>query len=247
MRVIPVIDLKGGLVVHGVAGDRSRYRPVVSVLAADPSPRSIAIAFANALGADEVYVADLDAIAGQEPDWASYEQIAAAGLRLWVDAGIGEPGRARQVARGAATRVPSAGLIVGFESVDDPVQLPSIHAELNPSATMFSLDLQRGEPLTRSPAWRSATPREIADRAVDVGFHRLLVLDLASVGVDRGPASAALCRELRDAYPQLELLTGGGVRSVGDLRHLAASGCDAVLVASALHDGRLTAADLAAV
>jgi phosphoribosylformimino-5-aminoimidazole carboxamide ribotide isomerase len=56
-----------------------------------------------------------------------------------------------------------------------------------------------------------------------------------------------LCRELRGVYPQLELLTGGGVRNVGDLRQLVASGCDAVLVASALHDGRLSAADLAAV
>jgi phosphoribosylformimino-5-aminoimidazole carboxamide ribotide isomerase len=55
----------------------------------------------------------------------------------------------------------------------------------------------------------------------------------------------AVSFELRDAYSQIELLTGGGVRNVGDLRHLAASGCDAVLVASALHDGRLTAADLA--
>ena len=246
MRVIPVIDLKGGLVVRGVAGERSRYRPVVSVLAADPSPGSIAAAFANTLGVREVYVADLDAIAGQEPDWAAYERIAAAGLRLWVDAGIGEAGRARQMARWAATVVPSAGLVVGFESVDDPAQLPSIHAALNPHAGVFSLDLRNGEPLTRSPAWRAATPREIADQAVAVGFRRLLVLDLASVGVDRGPASAGLCRELRHAYPQLELLTGGGVRNVGDLRHLSASGCDAVLVASALHDGRLKAADLAA-
>jgi len=40
---------------------------------------------------------------------------------------------------------------------------------------------------------------------------------------------------------------GGGVRGAEDLRSVAASGCDAVLVASALHDGRLTAADLAAV
>ena len=247
MRVIPVIDLKGGLVVRGVAGDRSRYRPVVSVLAADPSPGSIAAAFANALGVEEVYVADLDAIAGREPDWAAYEQIAAAGLRLWVDAGIGEAGRARQMAHWASTRVPSAGLVVGFESVDDPAELPSIQAALNPDASMFSLDLRNGEPLTHSPVWRSATPREIADHAVAVGFRRLLVLDLASVGVDRGPASAGLCRELRDAYSQIELLTGGGVRNVGDLRHLAASGCDAVLVASALHDGRLTAADLASI
>jgi phosphoribosylformimino-5-aminoimidazole carboxamide ribotide isomerase len=247
MRVIPVIDLKGGLVVRGVAGDRSRYRPVVSMLAADPSPGSIAAAFANALGVEEVYVADLDAIAGREPDWAAYEQIAAAGLRLWVDAGIGESGRARQMAHWASTRVPTAGLVVGFESLDDPARLASIQAALNPDASMFSLDLRNGEPLTHLPVWRSATPREIADHALSVGFRRLLVLDLASVGVDRGPASAGLCRELRDAYSQIELLTGGGVRNVGDLRYLAASGCDAVLVASALHDGRLTAADLASI
>jgi phosphoribosylformimino-5-aminoimidazole carboxamide ribotide isomerase len=218
---------------------------VVSVLTADPSPGSIAAAFADALNAGEVYVADLDAIAGREPDWTAYERIAAAGLRLWIDAGIGDAGRARQMAHWAATRAPSAGLVVGFESVDDPAELPSIHAALNPHDSMFSLDLHNGEPLTRSPAGQSATPREIADRAIAVGFRRLLVLDLASVGVDGGPASAGLCRELRDAYAQLELLTGGGVRNVDDLRHLAASGCDAVLVASALHDGRLTAADLA--
>jgi phosphoribosylformimino-5-aminoimidazole carboxamide ribotide isomerase len=247
MRVIPVIDLKGGLVVRGVAGERSRYQPVVSMLSTDPRPGSIAAAFANTLGSREVYVADLDAIAGQEPDWAAYEQIATAGLRLWVDAGIGEADRARQMAHWAATRVPSAGLVVGFESVDDPAQLALIHAALSPHTSMFSLDLQNGEPLTRSPAWRSAAPRDIADRVVDAGFRRLLVLDLSSVGVNQGPTSARLCRELRDTYSQIELLTGGGVRSVSDLRHLAASGCDAVLVASALHDGRLTAVDLAAV
>ena len=62
MRVIPVIDLMGGHVVRGVAGERSRYRPVVSLLAQDAAPRSVAQAFAQRLGAREVYVADLDAI-----------------------------------------------------------------------------------------------------------------------------------------------------------------------------------------
>jgi len=245
MRVIPVIDLKGGQVVRGIAGDRSRYRPVVSMLAAGSSPPGIASAFAR-LGAAEVYVADLDAIAGREPDWAAYEQIAAAGLGLWVDAGIGELGRAREMARWATSRASSARVVVGLESVDEPAQLSAICAGLPPQAGVFSLDLCRGKPLARSAAWRSATPREIAAAAVAAGFQRLLVLDLASVGVGQGPASAGLCRALRDAHPQIELLTGGGVRGVADLHALAASGNDAVLVASALHDGRLTAADLAA-
>jgi phosphoribosylformimino-5-aminoimidazole carboxamide ribotide isomerase len=41
------------------------------------------------------------------------------------------------------------------------------------------------------------------------------------------------------------VLAGGGVRDLDDLRQLAEFGCDGALVASALHDGRLTAADVA--
>jgi phosphoribosylformimino-5-aminoimidazole carboxamide ribotide isomerase len=85
------------------------------------------------------------------------------------------------------------------------------------------------------------TARQIADFAVQVGFRRLLVLDLAAVGVNRGPIGDLLCRELREAHPDIELITGGGVRDVEDLQRLASWGCDAALVASALHDGRLTA------
>ncbi|MEX2558660.1 MAG: HisA/HisF-related TIM barrel protein, partial [Pirellulales bacterium] len=64
-------------------------------------------------------------------------------------------------------------------------------------------------------------------------------------GMDAGVAALALCRELRQRHQQLELVSGGGVRGLQDLRALAEAGCDAALVASALHDGRLTAGDLA--
>jgi phosphoribosylformimino-5-aminoimidazole carboxamide ribotide isomerase len=72
------------------------------------------------------------------------------------------------------------------------------------------------------------------------------VLDLAGVGMDAGVAALALCRQLRQKHPQLELISGGGVRGREDLHALAEAGCNAALVASALHDGRLTAGDLAA-
>jgi phosphoribosylformimino-5-aminoimidazole carboxamide ribotide isomerase len=42
------------------------------------------------------------------------------------------------------------------------------------------------------------------------------------------------------------LLAGGGVRGLKDLESLAGCGCDGALVATALHDGRLGAADLMA-
>lgn len=270
MRIIPVMDLMNGQVVRGVAGDRSRYRPIVSVLAPDALPRSIALGFVQRLGPREVYVADLDAIAGREPDRDAYQQVIAAGLQPLVDAGLGDIVRARQLADWAAACPSSAGLVVGLESVQEPALLPAIHDIVAPHRCVFSLDLRAGKPVTagagqafrretptrsatrlpgrfatklpKGTGWESLTARQIADFAVQVGFRRLLVLDLAAVGVNRGPVSDALCRELRAVYPDIELLTGGGVRDVQDLRQLARWGCDAALVASALHDGRLTTA-----
>ena len=82
MQIIPVIDLKNGLVVRGVAGRRELYRPVESVLNCEATPRSVANAFASNLGFRNTYVADLDAIAGIEPNWEAYDSIGAAALQL---------------------------------------------------------------------------------------------------------------------------------------------------------------------
>ena len=64
MRVIPVIDLKRGVAVHAVRGDRERYRPLRSRIAAGSDPVELTRAVRKRFGFDELYVADLDAIAG---------------------------------------------------------------------------------------------------------------------------------------------------------------------------------------
>src|SRR4051812_49206902 len=98
MLIIPVIDLQHSQVVRGVAGRRSEYRPIESQLTADTSPAGIARAFAD-LGFKTVYVADLDAIAGVEPNIAAYQQITSAGLALWIDAGLRSADEAAILAR----------------------------------------------------------------------------------------------------------------------------------------------------
>src|SRR5262245_25823594 len=64
MRVIPVLDLKGGQAVHAVRGQRQTYAPVETVLATSADPVVLGRAFVERLGARECYVADLDAITG---------------------------------------------------------------------------------------------------------------------------------------------------------------------------------------
>ena len=65
------------------------------------------------------------------------------------------------------------------------------------------------------------------------------------VGMNDGVGTERLCRDLRSADPDLQIIAGGGIRSAGDLRSLETAGCDAALVASALHDGRLSPRDCA--
>jgi phosphoribosylformimino-5-aminoimidazole carboxamide ribotide isomerase len=237
LRVIPVMDLKGGQVVRGIAGRRAEYLPIRSKLVADAAPRNIARAIAR-LGFAEAYVADLDAIEGGQPAWDVYCAVAACGLELWIDAGIATTARARQLARMSGEhRV--TGIVAGLESLPEPSLLVEWLAIAGPDRLIVSLDLRDGRPITQIESWRNWSAESIGRAAIDLGVRRLIVLDLARVGVGQGAGTEQLCRALRDYSPDIELTAGGGVRGPKDLDVLAQAGCDAALVASALHDGRL--------
>jgi phosphoribosylformimino-5-aminoimidazole carboxamide ribotide isomerase len=49
----------------------------------------------------------------------------------------------------------------------------------------------------------------------------------------------SVCERIRKRFPDLELISGGGVRNQDDVNRLAAVGVNGVLVASALHDGSI--------
>jgi phosphoribosylformimino-5-aminoimidazole carboxamide ribotide isomerase len=248
MQVIPVIDLLGGRVVRGIAGRRDQYRPIVSQLAADARPATVARALVERFGFETVYVADLDAIVHGRPDTGSWEEIAQSGLRLWIDAGVGTTAAAAEFGQHLARLDIDATLIVGLESLVAPMIVYDLCRMQGCDALVFSLDLKQGQSLTQL-GWhqqpeRAKEPLEIARMTVSMGIRRLIVLDLADVGVGAGTRTLDLCRAIRDEFADLKIITGGGVRGVNDLHALADAGCDAALVASALHDGRLTRDDV---
>jgi phosphoribosylformimino-5-aminoimidazole carboxamide ribotide isomerase len=103
----------------------------------------------------------------------------------------------------------------------------------------FSVDLRDGRPM--GTIARDVAPERIAAQAARAGVCALVVVDLARVGAGTGLDVDMLAR-VRDAAPAVRLAAGGGVRGPADLERIAAAGCDAALVATALHDGRLTRA-----
>ena len=238
MRIIPVIDVYHDQAVRGVGGRRHEYRPIESQLTASTDPIDVAHAFREHFGLTALYVADLDAIVDRRPHLELYAALAEAGYRAWVDAGV------RTVAEAEA--VLQAGVdtaIIGLESCPSPSLLHELVRACDAGRLLFSLDLRNGVPVA-SEGWPPMSAIEIAAEAIDAGFRGLLVLDLRDVGANTGGGTDALLREVRRRAPEIALVAGGGVRDRNDLQRLSGLGVDAVLCASALHDGRLTREDL---
>lgn len=227
MRLIPVLDVLHGHVVRGVAGRRSEYRPIVSRLTSSTDPVQVARALVETFHPAEMYLADLDALAGAPPAIAVYRGIRELGPRLWVDAGVRDGDGARIVATAGCD------VVAGLETVPDPDALRDIVAAIGADRVVFSLDLRGGIPLRD---WPGAEPVAMA---VAAGVTRVIVLDVARVGFGSGTGTDALCHRLADAHPHVDLIAGGGIAGPEDLKRLSACGVRGVLVASALHDGRI--------
>lgn len=238
MRILPVLDLMNGVVVRGIAGQREAYRPIQSRLTRATDPLGIARAFRDHFGLTTLYLADLDAIAGASPSFAAYDALAADGFSLWVDAGLRDAAIAPRLLEQGVESV-----IAGLETIPGPEffqGLTSIRDRI-----VVSLDMKAGQPLTPFAPWRSLPIEEIALQIARLGFRRFLFLDLARVGIGQGTGTEEHCQRLIQSLEgRLELMTGGGVRDREDLLRLKDLGLAGVLLASALHDGAITQADL---
>jgi phosphoribosylformimino-5-aminoimidazole carboxamide ribotide isomerase len=234
MRIIPVIDLMDGRAVRAIAGRRSEYRPI-------GEPTAVARRYRDSFGFETAYVADLDAIMHGRADVPSWKLVAAAGLGLWLDAGVRSPQTAKSVIDELQSFSNRFMVIAGLESLDTLDCLSEVAAIAGRARLAFSLDLKHGQPVT---TLNTREPSEIAHRVAAMGIERMIVLDLADVGVAQGTRTLELCSTIRQQFPEIELIAGGGVRGLDDLRALWDAGCDAALVASALHDGRLTPDDV---
>lgn len=239
MQILPVLDLLDGVVVRGVQGRREAYRPVESRIVQTSDPVSVARAFRDQFGLSRLYVADLDAILHGRPNHDVYRALAALDFQLLVDAGLRSVEAAEQLLGEGAHRV-----IAGLETWPGPEQLARLCARIGRERVVFSLDMQNGEPMGDSVSWGGRAPFGIACQALESGAQELIVLDLAQVGSDAGLSTDDLCRSLIERFPEVRVITGGGVRGLSDLARLSRMGVSGVLVASALHDGRIGRAEI---
>ncbi len=221
MHVIPVIDLKAGVVVRAHLGQRDRYRPIETPLSPTADPVDVARGLIALHPFTTLYLADLDAIMGDGDNGAAIARLRAArpDLTLWVDNGIADHARADAWLGAGLGR-----LVLGSESQKDSGLLQRFAGD---PRIVLSLDY-RGTDFVGPPG------------LLDPGLWppQVIAMTLVRVGSGAGPDLERLAA-IRAAAPDCAVYAAGGVRDAADLDRLVAVGIAGALVATSLHDGRL--------
>lgn len=219
-RVIPVLDLLAGQVVHARRGDRATYRAVKSVLCNNAQPLAIVEALRRLHAFDTFYVADLDAIQKRGNHHDMIGQLARANpdMKFWVDGGYATP---------EDFSLPmNCEPVVGAESLTHPSQAARI-GEVT-ERWILSMDFRGDEFLG---------PAALLDDA-RLWPAQILAMNLARVGSAQGP-DVDLIRRLATAKPDASIYASGGIRGLADFVAARRSGAGGALVATALHDGTI--------
>lgn len=250
MEVIPVIDVRNGIAVRAVAGDRASYRGLETPLAAGSDPVAIALGYRSLFPFSTIYVADLDGIEGRGRNGDLPARLADAlpGVAFWIDDGA--------VTGGGHELPPSQVRVIGSESLRFPSPRGEgwgegqLHAAARVSAPHPNpppiKDGERGNDWVLSLDFRGEEflgPRALLEDC-SPWPDRIIVMTLARVGTGGGPDLARIGDIARRAGAGRKVYAAGGVRGLADLLAVRDAGAAGALVATALHAGKIKAGDL---
>ncbi len=232
LKLIPVLDLRGGLVVHARRGKRSAYRPVKTCLCRGSHPLDLCRGLLRLYAFTTIYIADIDSIEGTgvNDDTITELHTAFPHVEFWVDAGLSS-----DVARDWL-QCHEGCFVLGSESqiqTEDVTEFAVGEKEGEIDRVILSLDFG---------AEAFLGPRELFSETRSWP-QRVIVMTLARVGAREGPDYGRLAHIVSRAGDR-EVIAAGGVRDGDDLNRLRDMGVAGVLLASALFDGRIGEAEI---
>jgi phosphoribosylformimino-5-aminoimidazole carboxamide ribotide isomerase len=233
LKVIPVIDVLNGIVVHAVRGKRQEYQPLQSILCTSVEPLEVAKTF-KTLGFGELYIADLDAITCGSVNFQAFKRIVKeTKLKLMVDAGVTNLETVRNLLDCGVSKV-----IIGTETLSSKNFVNEAVGLFGSKRVIVSLDLKGDKVLGTFGFTNIKNATYLLREFNEMGVSGVIVLDLTRVGSCEG-VNVVFLKEALDVL-SIDVYVGGGVRDINDLVELKELGVSGVLVATALHSGKIS-------
>ncbi|PSQ24801.1 1-(5-phosphoribosyl)-5-((5-phosphoribosylamino)methylideneamino)imidazole-4-carboxamide isomerase [Halobacteriales archaeon QS_9_67_17] len=226
-EVVPAVDVQDGQVVQLVGGERdtgTKYGDPV-----EAAERWVAA------GAETLHLVDLDgAFEGDRVNASAVEAICdAVDAEIQLGGGIRTVDDALGLLDGGVDRV-----ILGTAAVENPNIVTEISAA-RPDSVTVSLDAKGGEVVVSG--WTEGTgidPAEAAARYEERGAAAILFTDVDVEGQLEGVRTEPV-EQVVEAV-DIPVVASGGVATLEDVRALREAGAAAVVVGTALYEGRFT-------
>ena len=231
-RLILVMDLLDGQVVHALRGQRDRYRPInrFSSLVSSADPFLIL----QELKPRELYIADLNRLTGRGDNSIVLKALRRQAVHSMLDYGL----HGLRELQEAATAGLADTFVLGTETSSlDFIEM----AACSDIPVSVSVDIINNAVLTHDKRLQGA-PLDVITVLNEYPLEEVIVLNLDRVGARTGLDRAFL--EAAVMVSDHAVLCGGGIRQYEDLETLREIGIAGALVATAVHDGSIPVSSL---
>ena len=233
--IFPAIDIMDGGCVRLLKGnfsDRINY---------DVSPVKMAKRFSKA-GADWIHIVDLDgAKDGKQAQSSLIIEIAqTCGINIQTGGGIRDLNHVKKLIDNGVKRV-----VIGSLAVTNPDKVKLWIKELPKDSICIALDVnidKRGIPYPAIRGWTEPNEKSlwnILNNYIDSGLETILVTDINRDGAELG-SNLSLYENIQDKYPNLNLITSGGVGSIKHVESLKLLNPYGIIIGKALYENRFT-------
>ena len=232
MEIIPSIDLKDGRCVRLYQGDFQQE----TVFSEDP----VAVALGwQEQGGSLLHLVDLDgAAAGTPANLPIINSIVQVlDIPVQVGGGIRERSTADALIAAGVSRV-----VIGTAAVENPQMVEGLCQEYGGERLVVAVDARNGMVTTRG--WTEGSQVSAPDLARQMGalgVLRLLYTDVSRDGTLTSPNFGANAELVRETGMRVQ--ASGGVSTLDDIRQLAQTGVEGVIIGTALYRGAITLTD----
>ncbi len=211
MRVYFVVDIKNGLVVAAKKGERESYRPINSPIVPSSDPVSVI----NAVEPKYLYAADLDRITGVGDNTEILENLSKHVSEMIADCGFKNDEELKDL-----PFIP----VVGTETFDITKLKTRCYVSLDFKERFLDAS-------SKFKDWSEAV--ELLN---SYDLYGIIVLPIHSVGTMKPEFELA---EKVISISNHPVMLGGGISGLEDLNTAKEIGCSGVLVATAVHKGKI--------